>query len=118
MRVFLLFSQNNKPDRERLAGFLRYNAMLPAKWDVRTLDASSTALYDKCRQLCMDWDPDAIVFSEYDMFLNLLRSFPCLRRAKYRIGIDVHLGKRRLKIHQVTLDNQQLITSAIDLFVK
>ena len=118
MRVFLLFSQNNKPDRERLAGFLRYNAMSPFKWDVRTLDASSTALYDKCRQLCMDWNPDAIVFSEYDMFLNLLRGFPCLRRTKYRIGIDVHLGKRQLKIHQVTLDNQQLITSAIDLFVK
>ena len=29
MRIFLLFSQNNKPDRERMAGFLRYNAMLP-----------------------------------------------------------------------------------------
>jgi len=118
MRVFLLFSQNNKPDRERLAGFLRYNAMLPVKWEVRTLDASSSALYDRCRHLCMDWNPDAAVFSEYALFRNLQRSLPCLRRTKYRIGIDVHLGNHRLKIHQVTLDNHQLIRPALDLFAK
>ena len=118
MRVFLLFSQNNKPDRERLSGFLRYNAMLPVKWEVHTLDASSTALYDRCRHLCMDWNPDAAVFSEYDIFRNLQRSFPCLRRTKYRIGIDVHLGKHPSKIYQIALDNRQLIASALDLFAK
>ena len=118
MRVFLLFSQNNKPDRERLAGFLRYNSLLPVKWDVRALDASSTALYGRCRQLCMDWNPDAAVFSEYATFRNLQRSFPGLRRANHRIGIDVHLDNHRQKIHQVTLDNPQLIKSALDLFAK
>ena len=118
LKIFLLFSQNNKPDRERMAGFLRYNAMLPVKWDVRTLDGSSSALYDRCRRLCLDWYPDAFVFSEYDQFRNLQRSFPCLRRTKYRIGIDVHLGKRTSRIHQIALDNQELVTSALDLFAK
>lgn len=118
LKIFLTFSQNNKPDRERMAGFLRYNAMLPVKWDVRTLDGSSSALYDRCRRLCLDWHPDAFVFSEYDIFRNLQRSFPCLRQTKYRIGIDVHLGKRPSKIHQIALDNQQLVTSALDLFAK
>lgn len=118
LKIFLMFSQNNKPDRERMAGFLRYNAMLPVKWDVRTLDGSSSALYDRCRRLCLDWHPDAFVFSEYDIFRNLQRSFPCLRQTKYRIGIDVHLGKRPSKIHQIALDNQQLVTSALDLFAK
>ncbi len=118
LKIFLMFSQNNKPDRERMAGFLRYNAMLPVKWDVRTLDGSSSALYDRCRRLCLDWYPDAFVFSEYEQFRNLLRSFPCLRRTKYRIGIDVHLGKRPSKVYQIALDNQQLVTSALDLFAK
>lgn len=118
MRILLLFSQNNKPDRERMAGFLRYNAMLPVKWDVRTLDGSSSVLYDRCRRLCLDWYPDAFVFSEYDQFRNLQRSFPCLRRTKYRIGIDIHLGKRPSKVHQIALDNQELVTSALDLFEK
>ena len=118
LKIFLLFSQNNKPDRERMAGFLRYNAMLPVKWDVRTLDGSSSALYDRCRRLCLDWYPDAFVFSEYDRFRNLQRSFPCLRRTKYRIGIDVHLGKHPSKVHQIALDNQQLVTSALDIFAK
>ena len=118
LRIFLLFSQNNKPDRERMAGFLRYNAMQPVKWDVRTLDGSSSALYDRCRRLCMDWSPDAFVFSEYDIFRNLQRSFPCLRRVKYRIGLDVHLGKHNANVHQIALDNRQLILSAVDLFAK
>ena len=118
LKIFLLFSQNNKPDRERMAGFLHYNAMLSVKWDVRTLDGSSSALYDKCRRLCLDWHPDAFVFSEYEQFRNLLRSFPCLRQTKYRIGLDVHLGKRPSKVYQIALDNQQLVTSALDLFAK
>ena len=118
LKIFLMFSQNNKPDRERMAGFLRYNAMLPAKWDIRTLDGSSSALYDRCRRLCIDWNPDAFVFSEYDIFRNLQRSFPCLRRVKYRIGLDVHLGKHPANVHQITLDNRQLVLSAVDLFAK
>jgi LacI family transcriptional regulator len=118
MRIFLLFSQNNKPDRERMAGFLRYNAMQAVKWDVRTLDGSSSALYDRCRRLCIDWNPDAFVFSEYELFQNLQHSFPCLRRTKYRIGIDVHLDKRPAKVRQIALDNRQLVASALDLFVK
>ena len=35
-----------------------------------------------------------------------------------RIGIDVHLDNHRQKIHQVTLDNPQLIKSALDLFAR
>ena len=118
LKIFLMFSQNNKPDRERMAGFLRYNARLPVKWDVRTLDGSSSALYERCRRLCIDWNPDAFVFSEYDIFRNLQRSFPCLRRVKYRIGLDVHLGKRPANVHQIALDNRQLVLSAVDLFAK
>ena len=30
----------------------------------------------------------------------------------------MHLGKRPSKIHQIALDNQQLVTSALDLFAK
>lgn len=66
----------------------------------------------------MDWNPDAFVFSEYDLFRSLQRSFPCLRRTKYRIGIDVHLGKSPMKVHLIALDNKQLVASALDLFAK
>ena len=118
LKIFLMFSQNNKPDRERMAGFLRYNAMQSAKWDVRTLDGSSPALYDKCRRLCLDWNPDAFVSSQYDIFRNLQRNFPCLRRVKYSIGLDVHLGKRYANVHQIALNNRQLVLSAMDLFAK
>ena len=118
LKIFLMFSQNNKPDRERMAGFLRYNAMLPTQWDIRTLDRSSPALYDKCRRLCLKWNPDAFVFSAYDTFRDLQRNLPCLRRVKYRIGLDVHLGKRPANVHRIALDNRQLVLSAIDLFAK
>ena len=119
LQVLLLFSQNNKPDRDRLAGFLHYKASRLEPWDIRTVDGSSPTLYDDCRHACAGWPADAIIFSDYALLQSLQHRFSNLRRAKYRIGIDAHLTRRRVPgTHLISLDNGLLVDSALDLFTR
>ena len=117
LRVLLLFNQGNKPDRERATGFLRHiTAPFNASWDVRLLDTSSHTLRSDCKKALKGWIVDAVVFSEYSMYEDLKTTVPSLRCAKHVIAIDSILPqKRRLHIHLISLDLEQLVTAAVNL---
>jgi len=116
-RVFLLFNQNNKPDRDRMSGFLRFAATHQVKWDIRMLDGASPTYVEDCRRLSAEWPADAVVYSEDDLLRQL---FPRVRgrgRAPVRIGIDA-MGSRRAPHVHIRLDARELVGAALDLFAR
>ena len=117
LRVLLLFNQGNKPDRERANGFLRHlKASFNVSWDVRLLNTSSHTLHSDCKKALEGWNVDAVVFSEYSLYEDLKTTVPSLKRAKHLIAIDSILPqKRRLRIHLISLDLEQLVTAAVNL---
>lgn len=80
-RVILMFSRNNKADRDRLSGTLRY-ASAREDWDVHILDCSSPETLREASELTASWRTDAVIYSERhrlpDVLRERIRSAACL----------------------------------------
>lgn len=70
--VLLMFSRNNKADRDRLSGSLRF-ASEREDWEVRILDCSSPDTLKEYRELARDWRINAAIYSERGRLPKVLR---------------------------------------------
>jgi len=110
-------SFNNKPDRERVSGVLRFAAQKP-NWELRILDSSAESFRADCRQNLADgWRPDACIYSNHRAFTVVLRGLSPIEEYPIRVEIDTEPSKNPPEI-AVQLDNQSLISAALELLIR
>lgn len=69
--ILLAFAYNNRPDRERLSGILRFTTLRP-KWEIRILDRSSSSVNHDAKLLTSTWRIDAVICTADSNYLNVL----------------------------------------------
>ena len=109
-RVLLSFSHNNKADRNRLSGALRFAALRP-DWDVRILDAASSTFSSDCRRTLSNWPVDGFISSEPSHLRNL---FPPDQAESIRTAVLDNRTEDGADI-SIRLNTRELVDSAIAL---
>ena len=126
-RLALIMSFNNKPDRERVSGVLRFAAQRP-EWEVRILDSSSDNFRADCKQaLAGNWRPNACIYSNYRAYTNFIRGLSPEKRGLSPVG-EWGLSPIRVEIDaepnrvppaiDVHLDSEALVSAALGLLLQ
>jgi len=109
-------SLNNKPDRERISGILRYAARM-TNWEIRIIDSSSAAFLSDCRRNLSDnWPVDTLIYSDHAVFAKTYR---CIQHAHVitRVEIDTADTTNPPNV-SVRQDNHAIVNAAIDLLTR
>ena len=111
-RLALIMSFNNKPDRERVSGVLRFVAQR-SEWEVRILDSSSANFRADCKQaLAGNWQPNACIYSNFHAYASFIRGL-----SPIRVEIDAEPSRKPPEI-DVHLDSEALISAALRLLLQ